>query len=188
MKKIVSILLSVILLLITVAVFAHEKVVVIPLTKSQGDSRIRLVYDNNDVFVGFSAGDNIVVSSTNYFTKLTSGIITGDNNVYLFNPPLYFTSSNCSGNPYIKTFTENTGQVIVGPGLVTNFSYYIPRNTTPTTFPPGNYYLGVACTLTTFTSTTEMYQTQVNDPSITGFQNGIIPGPLKEVYTMPSSP
>ena len=184
MKKALSLSILLTVLLFTASAKTHEKVVVVPLGNSQnpsviGDPWIR-IYDNNDVFVGFSYGGNIVVSSKNYFTKLS--IISGD--VYQPIPYFYFTSPTCTDNPYMKPFYDVFSY---GPGMVTANGYSIPRNATLITIPAGNYYDN-GCNLTPLASPIEVYQTLPNNPTITGIQSRVIPGPLKAIYTSPSPP
>jgi hypothetical protein len=89
--------------------------------------------------------------------------------------PIYFTSTNCSGNAYIPQPTvstpSGTTKLLVFPGSIWSNDqslYYLPTNTGLPTTVTYNSIMGAVGICIQSSSTINAYQLQGNDPYVTG--------------------
>ena len=188
------------MLLTTVPVFAHDKVVVIPLSgvsnsTSSGDSWIR-VYDKNNAFLGFLIDKYFFISENKYFTTVN---YDSQKQVYhyqrLSSNSYFYLSSDCSGSLYKEISYNGSITPFDGPGEVGTIvrapydHFYIPVGATPITIPvateTSTYGFTDTCTSSVLPAPVDAFQFFLNDPLVTGFPN-TIEAPLKAVYTLPT--
>ena len=144
-------------------------------------SNLAVLKDGNNStigsFVGVVFGNSanarfIGLSSTNYlFSVFPSG------EVYVENKPIYFSSTDCTGQGYVSSDDGIGGgpsqRVFSNPlGL-----YYVPAgNVVSTTFRKSvSNTLGICSQVS---QSAPMYQVMPNDPVITGMSSGTFTGPI----------
>ncbi len=202
MKKILKGFCIATVVLFAVSASAQDKVVVVPLgsgakASPSGDSWIR-IYDNNDVFIGYSFDGHSVINAKKYFTSISYDSSSKTCSYQYVNmTSAYFYSADCSGSLYGST--DYQALPFYGPGRVATYRntthVYIPLNATPVSIPTGATistwlpWSPETCEMTVLTEPKELIQFLPNDPTVTGFPNpNTIAMPLKAVYTLPTTP
>jgi hypothetical protein len=203
MQKVRTFSLVTVLLLVSTLATAAEKLVVVPLS-SPNDSWIR-VYDQNDVFVGFSSSFPMggmpytyVVSSNNFTSFLVQTV--NDRLIFYDATTIIYLNSSCSGEKYIPQIPLLPE---IGNGMMVDVitsasnattSYYIRHDMPPVTIGPGvTYYkksYSTPCT-PTVNGASDIYVTEIipNDPAVTGFEeSATYVVPLQYQYRLPSRP
>jgi len=205
MKRILLVVILTSIVLFAFSALAQDKVVVIPMGSSSGDSWMR-VYDDNGLFIGFSTLPSFpvlppvwypIVSTKNYFSILYMSI--PDKMFYWPISTTYHLTSDCTGPKYYPTASllDKFGNGYV-MDLITSASYdanayYIQNSTTPVIVPAGDTYYTQSysspCTGTTSTGDLYFYELNPNDTNVTGYQgSNLYQVPLKLQLNVPAAP
>lgn len=203
MKKIILVLMLASIVLYAFSAIAADKVVVIPMGSGSGDSWVRL-YDDNDVFIGFSSIPSMppippmfyfVINKMNYSSMLMKS--TQGKVLYQPTSQVYFPTSDCTGKQYYLApvvpdkFGEGFVVDVITSASYDASAYYYKHSMTPVTIPAGiTYYYetySTACTATVNPSyDVLLYELIPNDINITGFpESNLYKLPLKVQFNIP---
>ena len=174
-----------------VSALSHDKVVVVPLNKSNSGSTGTsiVIYDANDNFVAnyMNFEGDFYVSAKGYYSLLMpNGVSKSFQAIYPV--PGAYIDPACSVLLSETLVTESNGSGFIGTvqgwvGYIESELYYVAKDAMQT--PYIIYMWNVAvCEPVAFGAG---YPAQLNDPAVTGFYESYAE-PLKEVVTFPSAP